>query len=71
MLATLFHNPIVLSQDHLPWMMLPLCLSVAIVYKTIRVQHLRQLPFRILYLFALIAGGLVLLGAGLWAVQRI
>ena len=62
-LLTLFYNPILLSWHSLLWLLLPLCLVVAIIYKTIRIRTLGRLWWEILYLFAYILGGLATLGA--------
>jgi len=70
-LATLFQHPILLPANQtLVWLILPLCASVAIVYKTIRTQSLRRLPVEIALLLGYMAVGLVVLGVGLWLVQE-
>ena len=66
---TIFHNPMIIPQNLVLWLLLPLCLSVAIVYKTIRTKNLRKLPTEIVGLMAYMVGGLILLGGVLWAVQ--
>ena len=66
----LFDNPTILTFDGLLWLVLPLCASVAVVYKTVRVEHLRRLHVEILVLIAYMVGGLAALGAGLWAVYE-
>lgn len=71
MIATLFVNPITLSNQAVLWLILPLCLSVAIIYKTIRTRNLRRLPLEIASLMAYMVGGLVLLGAVLWGILYI
>ncbi len=68
-IATLFRNPMLVSTDALLWLLIPLCASVAIIYKTIRTENIRRLPLEILVLFVFMIAGLVALGAGLWAVQ--
>jgi hypothetical protein len=50
------------------WLLLPLCASVAIVYKTIRVDSLRRLPVEAGVLIIYMLGGLFALGASLWAI---
>jgi len=57
----LFVNPIELGVNHV-WLVLPLCAVLAVVYKTIRVPHLRQLPLQVLTLWAYILLGLAGLG---------
>ncbi len=48
--------------------MLPLCLSIAIVYKTARCYNLKELPAAALILWVTIVSGMVLVGVGLWVV---
>ena len=67
---TLFYNPMTLSSDAWAlWLVLPLCATVAIVYKTIRIKDLRRLPLEASMLFGLIIAGLAALGAGLWGIH--
>lgn len=47
-------------------LMLPLCLSVAIVYKTTRLQNLRELPVAVGLLWGTIVLGMCGVGVGLW-----
>jgi hypothetical protein len=47
-------------------LMLPLCLSVAVVYKTTRLQNLRELPVAVGLLWGTIVLGMCAVGAGLW-----
>ena len=67
---TLFRNPMALPFDSLLWFLGPLCVAVAIVYKTVRTQNLRRLPLEILVLMGYMVVGLVALGAGLWLIQE-
>jgi hypothetical protein len=48
------------------WLVLPLCMVLAVVYKTIRVKYIRQLPLQILGLWAYIFVGLVSLAVAFW-----
>ena len=68
-LGLIFYNPITLPCDSLLWLMLPLVVSVAIVYKTVRTHNLRRLPLEILGLVGYVAAGVVALAVGLWAIQ--
>ncbi len=52
-------------------LMLPLCLSIAVVYKTIRCDNLRAVPLAALTLWITIIGGMFLVGTGLWLLFRI
>jgi len=47
-------------------LMLPLCLSVAIVYKTIRLPHVEDVPVAALRLWITVLGGMCAVGVGLW-----
>ena len=61
----IFKHPIQMGVNHI-WLVLPLCMVLAVVYKTIRVKHLRQLPLQILGLWAYIFVGLVSLAVAFW-----
>ena len=61
----LFVNPVVMGRDAL-WFVGPLCAVVAVVYKTVRVERLRQLPLQILILWAYILVGLSALAAAFY-----
>lgn len=47
-------------------LMFPLCLSIAIVYKTLRMENTRELPMAILVLWGTIVTGMCAVGVGLW-----
>ena len=66
---TLFYHPMTLNSRNLLWLLLPLCASVAIIYKTIRTNNLRDLPREATLLVVYMALGLVTLGAVLWLIQ--
>ena len=65
----LFWNPIEMGQDAL-WLVLPLCAVVAVVYKTVRVQTLRQLPMNILGLWLYMLFGLSCLAVALYLLNE-
>lgn len=67
---TIFKNPVVLHFSEHLWFLLPLCVAVAVVYKTIRTQNLRRLPIEIAVLLAYMAAGLAIMGAGLWVLHE-
>ena len=69
MIAALFTNPITLSSSDILWLIAPLCLGVAIVYKTVRTENLRRLPAQVLGLMVYMAAGLAALGVALWALH--
>jgi hypothetical protein len=70
MIAELFVNPLILPFNSTLWLLLPLCASVAIVYKAIRVDSLRRLPLQAGVLIVYMLGGLFTLGASLWAIHE-
>jgi len=70
MIATIFTHPITLRFTDQLWFLMPLCVAVAVVYKTIRTQNIARLALEIVVLVGYMIAGLVALGAGLWALQR-
>jgi uncharacterized membrane protein len=52
------------------WLIIPLCLAVVVVYKTVRTDNLRRLPLQIFFLSVYVFVGLVVLGACLYVVQE-
>ena len=52
-------------------LMLPLCLSIAIVYKTTRCENLRDVPVAALVLWGSIVVGMYAVGVGLWVLYSI
>ncbi|MGD2110962.1 MAG: hypothetical protein PVI86_16420 [Phycisphaerae bacterium] len=70
-LASLFTTAIPLTG---PWrlvFMLPLCLSIAVVYKTTRCDDLRRMPMAALVLWVTIVIGMFAVGLGLWLLFQI
>ena len=67
-LAGLFVTGVELTGLQRMVLMLPLCLSIAIVYKTIRCENMRDMPTEALGLWITIVLGLYAVGVGLWAV---
>ena len=65
MIAELFVHPVQMGQNAL-WLVLPLCAVVAVVYKAVRVQHVRQLPLQVLGLWAYILAGLTALSVAFY-----
>ncbi len=53
------------------FLMFPLCLSIAIVYKTTRCANLRDVPVAALILWGTIVVGMYTVGVGLWALYSI
>ena len=66
---TLFLNPMPLKAAWMLWLLLPLLLAVAVVYKTVRLEHLVKLWREVTLLTVYMLAALSALGAALWAVQ--
>ena len=60
-----------LSGPHRQLLMLPLCLSIAVVYKTTRCENVRDVPVAALILWGTIVIGMYAVGVGLWALFSI
>jgi hypothetical protein len=69
--AALFVNPMVIPYAAQLWLLLPLCLSVAVVYKTVRVPDVRKLPLEIAKMMGYLVGGLTILAIVLWGVFKL
>jgi len=65
---TPFVEPIVIRADAVLWLVLPLILSVAVIYKTIRARDLRRLPIQVLGAVVYMVVGLSALCALLWLI---
>jgi hypothetical protein len=52
-------------------LMLPLCLSIAIVYKTTRCRNLREVPAAALILWITIVIGMYAVGISLWVLFQV
>ncbi|MDY7011080.1 MAG: hypothetical protein SVV80_10070 [Planctomycetota bacterium] len=61
----IFKHPVQMGGNHI-WLVIPLCMVLAVVYKTIRVHSLRQLFMQILSLWAYIFVGLAVLAVAFW-----
>ena len=67
LLASVFTTGISLPSGSRLLLMLPLCLSIAIVYKTTRLEDLRKVPVAALILCVTIVIGMCTVGIGFWA----
>lgn len=68
----LFYNPMPLEANGWTlWLVLPICASVAIIYKTVRLNTLKRLPQEIIYLIIYMTLGLIVLGGGLWVFHKV
>ncbi len=70
-LGQLFSTGIPLTGVQRFLMMLPLCLSIAIVYKTTRCERIRQVPREALGMWVTIVLGMYAVGFVLWAAFEI
>lgn len=70
MIAAVFQNPMMISSLTAMWLLLPICTAVAVIYKTVRVEHLRNIPREVIVLMIYMVVGLTVLGGALWAVQK-
>ena len=70
MIPALFSKPMTLHFHSLLWLLMPLCIVVAVIYKTLRTEDPRRLPMEVVHLVLYMAGGLVALGVGLWVVHE-
>ena len=71
MIGTLFYNSCQVPWSATIWFVIPLCFSVTIVYKTVRIGNLRKLPIQSVMLMGYLLGCLLVLGVGLWLIQTI
>ena len=69
LLAAIFSTPGFMTGRHHALLLLPLCLSVAVVYKTTRCPEIRQIPLASLALWITIVLGMYAVGVGLWALS--
>lgn len=71
LLAALFVDAIPVSGHGRIGLILPLCLAIAVVYKTLRMEDLRKMPMSVLPLWITIVAGMYLTGVALWAVFKL
>ncbi len=64
-IAAILLEPLHLDGGRL-WLVLPLCASIAVVYKTTKVRELRDVPLAALLLFVTIIGGMAVVVASLY-----
>ncbi len=70
-LASLFITAIDLTGRQRLLLMWPLCLAIAVVYKTLRCEHVRQVPSSAMVLWVTIVFGLYAVGLGLWGLYTV
>jgi hypothetical protein len=66
-----FIYPLPRIWDYWPWLILPLCAGVAIVYKSVKCQSMRTVPREALIIFVWILVGMAAAGAALAGVVKI
>ena len=70
-LATLFITPIMFSRLAGLLMLLPLCLAVSVVYKTIKIEELRKVPASVVASWFTIVGGMLAIGVSIYALYSL
>ena len=70
MISAIFQNPMTISSATAMWLLLPICTAVDVIYKTIRAEHLWDIPREVIVLMIYMVVGLTVLGGALWAVQE-
>ena len=71
LLAKLFVNPINIPSWLCLWLIIPLILATAIVYKTVRTHDVAKLPKQIARLSGVIFAGVLLIAISVWLVVLI
>ena len=70
-LATLFLDPIPLSGLQRAALLLPICLSISVVYRTIKTPNLRDIPRTSLALWVTIVVGMWVVALTLYVVYKL
>jgi hypothetical protein len=65
-----FVQPIPGIWNYWPWLMLPLCAGVAIVWKSIKCHQMKRVPIEATVIFFTMVGGLVASAVGLWLLEK-
>lgn len=66
LVLALFTGPVLLTGLQRTLLLLPLCLSISVVYKTIRCERLADIPLASLGLWVTIIVGMYAVGIGVW-----
>ena len=69
-LASFLHLPLPVN-DYWLWLAFPLCLTISVVYKTIKVERFRDVFPATAVLFGTMIGGLALVTVALWLLIRL
>jgi hypothetical protein len=70
MLATLMIHPLHVTRFQQMLMLLPLCLAISVVYKTIKCPKVRDIPLAALVSFVTIVVGMYAVGIGLFVIYK-
>lgn len=70
-LATLLKDPMMLTRMQQMVLLLPLCLSISVVYKTTKCRTLRELPLAALVSWITIVVGMYAVGAALFLLYHL
>jgi len=70
-LLAMFHSPVLLSGLQRMALILPLCLSICVVYKTIRCDRLHDVPLASLVLWVTMLAGMYAVGVVVWLVNML
>ena len=70
-LVALFTTAVPLSAGQRMLLFFPLCLSIAIVYKTLRCESLREVPLSTVILWVTIVIGMYVVGVGFWMLYSV
>ncbi len=71
MLLALFTTPGHIAGWQRMLMLIPLSLAIAIVYKTLKLENLRNVPVASAVLCATIVGGMYAVGVGIWLIYLV
>lgn len=70
-IAGIFTSGMILTGWQRMLLMLPLCLSIATVYKTLRTDNPKELPSAVIVLWCTIVVGMGAVGVGLWLIFEV
>ncbi|HPD32346.1 MAG TPA: hypothetical protein PLL20_20320 [Phycisphaerae bacterium] len=71
LLATLMINPLPLVRWQQALLLLPLCLCISIIYKTIKCENLREIPMAVLKNWITIVIGMYVVGIALLLIYEL
>ena len=69
--ASIFTTPMLTSSSLAMWLVIPLCISVATIYRTLRTDDVRKLPKQITILSVKIIGAFAALCAIMLLIQHL